>query len=128
MAGIVLDSSVVIALLRPVDKHHAQARQAVAGIDEQVMISTITVAEVLVRPAAISQKEAIEKAGLLREYFGAAIAVTSEVAELAATIRAKTGLSTPDAIISATATLKRATLWSCDARLAKAHRGARLIV
>ena len=127
MAGIVLDSSIVIALFKPTDKHHGAVKESVAAVEERLMISTITLTEVLVRPAQLSQKEAVRKAGLLRDYFGLAIAVTSEIAELAATVRASTGLTIPDAIISATATVNMATLWTCDARLAKFHKGARLI-
>lgn len=127
MAGIVLDSSVVIALFKPADKHHGAVKKAVAAMEERLMISTITLAEVLVRPARLSQKEAVHKAGLLRDYFGLAIAVTSEIAELAASVRASTGLTIPDAIISATASTIKATLWTCDGRLAKLHKGARLI-
>ena len=127
MAGIVLDSSIVIALFKPTDRHHDEVKESVIAVEERLMISTITLAEVLVRPAQLSQKEAVSKAGLLRDYFGLAIAVTSDVAELAAAVRASTGLTIPDAIISATATLNEATLWTCDARLAKLHKGARLI-
>ena len=127
MAGIVLDSSIVIALFKPTDKHHGAVKESVAAVEERLMISTITLTEVLVRPAQLSQKEAVRKAGLLRDCFGLAIAVTSEIAELAATVRASTGLTIPDAIISATATVNKATLWTCDARLAKLHKGARLI-
>ena len=127
MAGIVLDSSIVIALFKPTDKHHGAVKESVAAVEERLMISTITLTEVLVRPAQLSQKEAASKAGFLRDYFGLAIAVTSDVAELAAAVRASTGLTIPDAIISATATVNMAALWTCDARLAKLHKGAHLI-
>ncbi len=127
MAGVVLDSSVVIALLTPFDKHHIAARAAVAEIEERLMISTITLAEVLVRPAKLSYRACSELAEELSKQFGEPINLSSEIAVLAATVRAITGLTIPDAIISATATVLAAELWSCDAALAKAHKGARLI-
>ena len=127
MAGVVLDSSVVIALFKPNDKHHLIVKAAVATEQESLSVSTITIAEALVRPAQVSQKEAVQKAGLLRQYFGDSIPVTREVAELAAFVRANTGLAIPDAIISATATITNAELWTCDVALANAHKGARLI-
>lgn len=127
MAGIVLDSSVVIALLTPFDKHHTAAREAVAEIEERLMISTITLTEVLVRPAKLSHEACSEMAEDISKQFGEPINLSSEIAITAASIRARTGLTTPDAIISATATAAKATLWTCDARLAKLHKGARLI-
>ena len=127
MAGVVLDSSVVIALLKPADKHHYVAQEAVAGSEEKVTISTITLTEVLVRPAQLSHSACSEMADELYSHFGEPISLSSQIAIAAALVRARTGLSTPDAIISATASVNMATLWTCDARLAKLHKGARLI-
>lgn len=127
MAGVVLDSSVVIALLAPFDKHHTAARHAVLESEERLMISTITLSEVLVRPAKLSHKACIDMADDIGKQFGAPINLSREIAIAAAYLRAGNGLSTPDAIISATATVNGATLWTCDAALAKAHKGARLI-
>jgi len=127
MAGIVLDSSVIIALLTPFDKHHTAAREAVAEIEERLMISTITLTEILVRPAKLSHKACSEMAEDISKQFGEPINLSSEIAITAALVRASTGLTTPDAIISATASVAKAKLWTCDARLAKAHKGARLI-
>ena len=127
MAGVVLDSSVIIALLTPFDKHHKGAREAVAENVERLMISTITLTEVLVRPAKLSHKACRDMAEDMSRQFGEPINLSSEIAIAAASIRARTGLATPDAIISATATAAGAKLWTCDAALAKAHKGARLI-
>jgi len=47
---------------------------------------------------------------------------------LAGQIRAATkAIQTPDALISATAILAKAELWTFDQKLAKNHPGARLI-
>ena len=127
MAGVVLDSSVVIALLTPFDRHHTAAREAVAKSEERLMISTLTLTEVLVRPAKLSHKACTDMADDLSKQFGEPINLSSEIAMNAASIRATTRLRTPDAIISATATVAGAKLWTCDAVLAKAHKGARLI-
>ena len=51
MAGVVLDSSVVIALLTPFDKHHTAVRKAVVETHEHLVIATLTLTEVLVVPA-----------------------------------------------------------------------------
>lgn len=127
MAGVVLDSSVVIALLTPFDKHHEAARRVVAAPSERLMISTITLTEVLVRAARISESACREMARDLGAHFGDPIELSTQIAVTAALIRARTGLATPDAIISATAEVNAAVLWSCDAALVKAHKGARLI-
>jgi len=127
MAGVVLDSSVVIALLTPFDKHHSAARKAVVETQERLMIATLTLTEVLVVPAKLSHKACSDMAEDLRRQFGEPINLSSEIAIGAASIRAANGLRTPDAIISATATAAGAKLWTCDAALAKAHKGARLI-
>jgi len=127
MAGVVLDSSVVIALLTPFDKHHEAVRRVVAASSKRLMISTITMTEVLVKAARISESACREMAQDLGAQFGDPIELSPQIAVTAAMIRAGTGLATPDAIISATATVNGAGLWSCDAALAKAHKGARLI-
>ena len=127
MAGVVLDSSVVIALLTPFDKHHTAVRKAVVETHEHLVIATLTLTEVLVVPAKLSHKACSDMARDLRRQFGEPINLSGEIAMSAASIRATTGLRTPDAIISATATAIGAKLWTCDAALAKAHKGARLI-
>ena len=127
MAGIVLDSSVVIALLTPFDKHHEAAIQLIARCTEKLMISTLTLTEVLVKPARVSDEACREMVQDMSAHFGDPIDLSSQIAITAAIVRARTGLATPDAIISASATVSGATLWTCDATLAKAHKGARLL-
>lgn len=127
MGEIILDSSVVIAFFNPADKHHQAARTAVANEVGRFKISILSVTETLVRAAAVSEKTKLHFLSGLTKNFAPFYPFDAEVASLAASVRASTGLGVPDAIISATATVAKATLWTCDARLAKLHKGARLI-
>jgi predicted nucleic acid-binding protein len=124
MGSIVLDSSVLIALLNAGDKHHVAAREAIKN-KNIFFVSAISFAEVL--PTAISQG----KGDFIRENIKLAVSkvfdVTEEIAISAAEIRASKGGGTPDAVISATAKLAKAELWTFDKRLAKNHPGARLL-
>jgi predicted nucleic acid-binding protein len=127
MESIVLDSSVVIAFLNPEDRHHKAARRALEAAKGRFQISTITVTESLVLAARRSSAVADEFLADLEKFFGPFIVLDGEIALAAAKLRAKTGLATPDAIISASATKAKAGLWTFDKALAKAHRGAALI-
>lgn len=124
MGLILLHSSVLIAILNPADRHHQIAIDSYQAKD-QYLISALSLTEVL--PAAIraSTGEAvkIKLAQVIKEV----IALTAEIAQAAAAIRAASELKTPDAIISATAAAYKAQLWTCDDKLAKAHEGARLL-
>jgi len=125
--SVVLDSSVVIAFLNPEDRHHRAARKALESPKVRFQISTITVTESMVLAARHSDALANELLVDLNKFFGPFLVIDSQVAVAAAKLRAKTGLATPDAIISAGATQAKAGLWTFDKALAKAHRGARLI-
>ena len=127
MGAIILDSSVVIAFLNSSDKHHMAAKSAIEASNSSFKISILTVSEVLVKASGESEKRKRELLADLSTAFAPFFPFDLEVAVLAASVRAKSPLRLPDAIISATATINKAELWSCDARLAKAHKGARLI-
>ena len=127
MGEIILDSSVVIAFLNSSDKHHSAARSAIEGSTSNFKISIITVSEALVKASGHSEKRKRELLSDLSAAFSPFYPFDLDVAVLAASVRAKSELRLPDAIISATATINRAELWSCDARLAKNHKRARLI-
>jgi predicted nucleic acid-binding protein len=121
---ILLDSSVLIAILNPADRHHQIAIDSYQPKD-QYLISALSLTEVL--PAAIRAGTGEAVMGKLAQITKEAIALTAEIAQAAATIRATGGLKTPDAIISATAAAYKAQLWTFDSKLAKAHKGARLL-
>jgi len=127
LESVVLDSSVVIAFLNPEDRHHKSAQREIAAATARFKISTITVTESAIQAARQSEAVSNEFLADLENHFGPFIEVTSQIAMAAAKLRAKTGLATPDAIISASATQASAALWTFDKALAKAHSGSRLI-
>jgi predicted nucleic acid-binding protein len=124
---VTLDSSALLAILNTGDIHHEVVVKHLVGRMDQFSISTITLVETLMYAykegawAGARYKEAIDVA--VKEIFP----VDQEIALAASKLRARTNLRTPDAIISATATLVGAELWTLDLRLAKAHKGAVLI-
>jgi predicted nucleic acid-binding protein len=118
---------VVIAFLNPEDRHHIAARKEIGRAAADFKISTITVTESMVSVARQSDAVSSEFLADLDSHFGPFIALDGEIAMAAAKLRAKTGLAVPDAIISASATVVGADLWTFDKALAKAHSGARLI-
>lgn len=128
MESVVLDSSVVIAFLNPEDRHHKSAQREIAAATARFKISTITVAESMVLAARQSEAVANEFLADLENHFGPFIVLDGQIAMAAAKLRAKTGLATPDAIISASASATGAMLWTFDKALAKAHNGSRLII
>jgi predicted nucleic acid-binding protein len=127
MESVILDSSAVIALFNSADHHHGAIVTAMAGSSATFSISSMTATETLVAPARISPRELEAFRIILAKSFGEFLLVDTQVAIKAATIRATTAIATPDAIISATAAVFGLTLWTCDKKLAKAHKGARLI-
>ena len=127
MGAIILDSSVVIAFLNSSDKHHIAAKSAIEASNSSFKISILTVSEALVKASGDSESRKRELLADLSTAFAPFYPFDLEVAVLAASVRAKSPLRLPDAIVSATATINKAELWSCDAGLAKAHKGARLI-
>ena len=127
MGAIILDSSVVIAFLNSSDKHHIAAKSAIEASNSSFKISILTVSETLVKASGLSESRKKELLADLSTAFAPFYPFDLEVAVLAASVRAKSPLRLPDAIVSATATINKAELWSCDARLVNAHKGARLI-
>ncbi len=119
-----LDSSVLIAILNSEDKHHRIGLESYSSLD-QYQISTISITEVM--PSALKAGTAPRILETLGTLTRAIIDLDAEIAMLAAKVRVEAGLKTPDAIISATALRHQAQLWTFDGRLAKAHKGARLL-
>jgi predicted nucleic acid-binding protein len=124
---VTLDSSALLAILNSGDIHHDVVVKHLVGRMDQFSISAITLVETLMYAykegawAGARYKKAIDVA--VKEIFP----VDQEIVLAASKLRARTNLRTPDAIISATATLVGAELWTLDLRLAKAHKGAVLI-
>jgi predicted nucleic acid-binding protein len=122
---VLLDSSVLIGLINPHDKHHVRIMESFEASNHYA-ISVLTLTEVL--PHAIAKGVAEEAETRFAANLHQVVDVNQDIAVAAAHLRATRGLRTPDAIISATASAIKATLWTCDAALAKVHKGARLIV
>lgn len=124
MGLVLLDSSVLIALINPADKHHATA---INSYDSRSILiaSALSITEVLPRAITEGKEEAFWHH--LGPYMQKIVEVDLEIASLAARIRSSKALKTPDAIISATAQARGAQLWTLDSKLAKATPGARLL-
>lgn len=127
MGRVTLDSSVLLAILNRGDIHHEAVVKHLTDRTDQFSISTITLVETLMYAykesarAGATYKARVDRA--IKEIYPVDEAVALEASKL----RARTNLRTPDAIISATATLQGAELWTLDRKLAKAHKGAVLI-
>ena len=126
MGKVILDSSVIIALFNEADEHHLAAVKALGESKNNFEISTVTLAEAL--SSVLSDSERFEMNNDIKRHFSPLHPVDEKVAFLASQIRAATkAFQMPDALISATAILAKAELWTFDKRLAKNHPGARLI-
>ncbi len=125
MARVVLDSSVLIALLNVHDRHHQSAVDATQSRNE-FLISAISLSECLVARFRDS-KEAAESTLVGIRKVADVIDVDLEIAMIASEKRASSALKTPDAIISATATREKAALWTFDKKLALAHPKSKLL-
>lgn len=119
---VLLDSSVVIALFHPEDKHHRLAKE-LEKEGSRFIASTLTITEVM--PRAIGESAAPLISGALSLLIDEFVEIDSEIAYRAAELRSANRLKTPDAIIAATAQIKKAELWTFDAKLAKVTPGAR---
>ena len=124
MGLVLLDSSVLIALLNSNDIHHEVALKSHTSAN-QFIISSISITELMPRAIREGISDSIWRAlfGITRKV----VEVDLEIARAAAALRAHKAMKTPDAIISATATGHGAQLWTFDAKLAKETPGARLL-
>ena len=127
MEVILLDTSVVIALRKKNDVHHQVAVESLGRFQGEVAISTITLTESLIQPmqqsGVVGRELALAITGSLDHIYDFTAAMAIEAAE----IRSRGKLSMADAMISATAGAHQAQLWTLDAKLAKAHKGSRLL-
>jgi predicted nucleic acid-binding protein len=123
---VILDSSVIIALFNDADAHHVAAMEALGESKNNFEISTVSLAEAL--SSVLSDSERNEMNDDLKKHFSPFHPVDEKVAFVASQIRAATkSIQMPDALISATAILAKAELWTFDRKLSNNHPGARLI-
>lgn len=123
MARVVLDSSVLIGLLSPTDQHHQSVLKALTA-KHQYLISALTLTETLIAPNRLSVASGQQMLTAIKRSIHEVVNIDSEIAVLAAQLRASTNITLPDALISATATATKAQLWTCDKALGKTHKGA----
>nr|WP_240977327.1 PIN domain-containing protein [Knoellia sp. DB2414S] len=123
-----MDASVVIAVWERDDVHHEPATALLLGLaGADLAMSALTVAEVLVNPAAANVGDAA-LADLVDMGVRIVGLTAGDVVPLAS-LRAETGLRMPDACVLHAAAVARGTVATFDARLgAAAHaRGLHVI-
>ncbi|MDQ3432261.1 MAG: PIN domain-containing protein [Actinomycetota bacterium] len=115
---IVLDASVLIALLDSEDIHHVPAETLLTGaIDDDFAANPLTLAEVLVVPARDGRLEPVQTA--LRDLEVYELPFPSDTAVRLAQLRASTGLKMPDCCVLLAAESAGATIATFDDRLAQ---------
>lgn len=124
---IVLDANVLIALLSSEDAHHEWALDLfVDYIEDKLVISSLTLAEVMVHPARNGHMDLmlrnISSLGIEVSQFDQAGSINL------AYIRARTQLRMPDALVLHTAIEHNASLATLDAKLALTAQGESLNV
>ncbi len=105
---LLLDTSIIIYFLQGISPYNTVLNPLFRLFEErrlQAVISVITEAELLVGPLKKNDQEALAKVKLLLNEFPGleVIPVSRQIGEMAASIRAETGLPLPDALIIATA-------------------------
>jgi predicted nucleic acid-binding protein len=118
---IVLDASVVIALLRSEDAHHRDALDLVRSIGDQALgIAPLTRAEVLVGPARAGREEEVD--GVLDALGLVTVTPPDDGSLRLARLRAGTGAKLPDCAVLLAAVQANGSLATFDQRLAAAAR------
>jgi predicted nucleic acid-binding protein len=123
VAAVILDTSVLIALLKIDDLHHGSAVKA-TSVRNEYLISAVTLSEALITAFRINEQSGRRRHQLITKVVSRIVPADEEIAMNAAQIRAEKNLSLADALISATAHKVKAQLWSCDRLLVKSHPGA----
>jgi PIN domain nuclease of toxin-antitoxin system len=129
VAVVVLDASVVIAVLDADDAHHAAAAAALADIRlDDLALPASAYAEILVDPwrrgstAVALVRRFVAELGIRVE------PLTAEIAERAARLRAQHRvLRLPDALVLATAETLHASALTCNRAWAAVSRRARIV-
>jgi predicted nucleic acid-binding protein len=111
---IVLDANILIAHLDANDVHHSRARALLSDLPGDLAVSTLTLAEVLVRPALLGRAELVVKTVHRLGIDELALPPAIQLAD----IRATTGLRMPDSCVLATAIAHGADVATFDAVLA----------
>ena len=126
MAGLILDSDALLALINKSDVHHESIVNRILQSEEKLSISVVTYSEAMVRPFEVNQSAVViaQINSRISEIFD----VTQPIAIRAALMRATSKIKLPDALIASTAIEKGLTLLTFDEKLAKRVPGAELLV
>lgn len=115
---IILDASVLIAFLAGDDLHHAAAERFLAdAIDDELVVNSLTLAEIFVAPVRDGHLEAVVAALAALDVHE--LSFPDETAVRLARLRAETGLKMPDCCILLAAEAQGASIATFDGRLAK---------
>ena len=126
MGRVVLDSSVVIALLNPQDKHHRSVVTYISNAGEnEYLISAITLAESVSKPGQSAKSELIVRE--IQSRVHAVVDLDSDIAMSAGKLRASKDLGLPDALIAATALALEAEVWTTDKKFANNYKPAKYL-
>jgi predicted nucleic acid-binding protein len=124
---IVLDASVLIAYLDANDRHHRPAMSLLAReIDDDLAISVLTLAEVLVGPARAGRLDAVR--AVLDDLRVQELPLAAGAAARLAQIRAATNLKLPDCCVLLAAESANARLATFGTRLHAAATARNVVV
>ena len=126
MAGLILDSDALLAIMNSEDRHHKSIKKRLLQGADSLSISVVTYSEALVYPFEEDNYEAMSLG--IQTLVSEIHDVTRSIATKAAQLRAASKLKLPDALISATAIEKGLTLLTFDEKLARKTPGAELLV
>lgn len=127
---VVLDTSVLIAVLNPRDPHHQAARsQLGARSGDELLVPASAYSEMLVHPYRVSPATAREAERFVHELPARVVPIDGDTARRAAEIRARrSGVTLGDALVLASGdTLDAAEVLTADASWSKLSRRARVI-
>lgn len=126
MAGLILDSDALVALMNMNDIHHKSIVKRLFQSPEGFSISVVTYSEALVHSFDTGKEDLMVERidSLVTDIFD----VSASVARKAAQLRSTSKIKLPDALIAATAIEKGLTLLTFDEKLAKEVPGAELLV
>lgn len=126
MAGLILDSDALLAIMNSEDRHHKSIKKRLLQGADLLSISVVTYSEALVYPFEEDNYEAMSLG--IRTLVNEIHDVTQSIATKAAQLRASAKIKLPDALIAATAIEKGLTLITFDEKLAKWVPGAELLL
>ena len=132
MGVVVFDSDVLIGFLNADDAHHEQAVEQVRASlapGTRRLLCAVNYAEILIGPLRAGREDRVKQ--MLKHFTIDTVHVDGELAERAATVRARTGLKLPDAFALATVAHAEqrgsmdVSLASFDTKVLEAHAALR---